>query len=680
MAELILFTPKAELDAAANLCGFVDMCCNKLTVFGSDLPFQQDIWDVTEAVATKGKGNKRERIIFSNAATVGERDQVMMQEPFLSFAKAYVRYMHGLRPTKIIHNRVAALRTIEAALSENGSTPNPVQIDTRVLNRAAQLIVARFSDGAAYRVGGQLELVAEFMSKNQLLTISVPWRNPIKRPSSAVRVGKEFDERRANKMPSSAALDALPKIFRLATEPADVITASVAAILLASPDRISEVLTLPEACEVRERRKGKEDAYGLRWWPAKGAEPMVKWLVPSMVYVVEEALRNIRATTEEARRIAKWYELNPTQLYLAPDVAHLRGKEWLSMAEVADIIGITLRNTLSWCKANAVHTEPRGNGRNVFARYSDLEVSVLAMLPNGFPILDKTTGLKFSEALLVVQRNQLGAQRGTFRCMIETVGIAQINTGLGSRAVHGHQSIFARFGFTEEGGSPIAVTSHQFRHYLNTLAQAGGLSQLDIAKWSGRRDVRQNEAYDHISAGQMLEKIRDAVGGDNMFGPLAELPKKVLIRRDEFARLVIPTAHTTDLGYCVHDYTASPCQMYMDCIHCQDLVCVKGNAEKTTLLRQRLEEAKGLMEKANMAMGEGYLGGDRWLEHHCSTVDRLSQLCAIMDDSAVPNGAVIQLATPKMPSHIEQTIVTRVGQSEDEQTRLLADVRALMGE
>ena len=206
MAELILFTPKAELDAAANLSGFVDMCCNKLTVFGSDLPFQQDIWDVTEAVATKGKGNKRERIIFSNAATVGERDQVMMQEPFLSFAKAYVRYMHGMRPTKIIHNRVAALRTIEAALSENGSTPNPVQIDTRVLNRAAQLIVARFSDGAAYRVGGQLELVAEFMSKNQLLTISVPWRNPIKRPSSAVRVGKEFDERRANKMPSSAAL------------------------------------------------------------------------------------------------------------------------------------------------------------------------------------------------------------------------------------------------------------------------------------------------------------------------------------------------------------------------------------------------------------------------------------------------------------------------------------------
>jgi hypothetical protein len=30
------------------------------------------------------------------------------------------------------------------------------------------------------------------------------------------------------------------------------------------------------------------------------------------------------------------------------------------------------------------------------------------------------------------------------------------------------------------------LSSHQIRHYLNTLALAGGLGQLDVAKWSGR--------------------------------------------------------------------------------------------------------------------------------------------------------------------------------------------------
>ena len=235
---------------------------------------------------------------------------------------------------------MAALRAIEAALLETGLPPDPVQIDSRILNRAAQIVADRFSDGAACRVGGQIEMLGIFLSENRLVAVPIRWRNPIKRPSSAVRVGKEFDEKREEMMPSPAALDALPRIFRIATEPADVITVSIAALLLASPDRISEVLTLPEACEVREPRKGKEDAYGLRWWPAKGAEPMIKWLVPSMGSVVEEALQKIRSVTAEARRIAKWYEQFPDQLYLAANVAHLRGQEWLSMKELAKILGI----------------------------------------------------------------------------------------------------------------------------------------------------------------------------------------------------------------------------------------------------------------------------------------------------------------------------------------------------
>lgn len=681
MAEIVLFTPRAELDAEANLAGFVAMARDHLTVFGADLPFQHDTWDVTETVATKAKGGKRERITFSTAATVDDKAPSMMQQPFLSFAKAYVRYMHGLRPTKAIHGRLAALRALEAALAEKGAVPDPVHVDSGVLNRAAQLLVDRFSDGAAYRAGQQLEMLSTFMAENRLTAVPVRWRNSIKRPAGGVRVGKEADERRADKMPSQAALEALPRVFLLATEPADVITASAAALMLSAPDRISEVLALPEACEVREPRKGKEDAYGLRWWPAKGADPGVKWVVPSMTSVVQEALRKIRGVTEEARRIAKWYEEHPGWIYLAPDVAHLRGREWLSLAEVAEILGFSDRTAANtWCRAAKIATSKQDGGKRVFALFADVEKAVLDMLPRGFPILDEVTGLKYSEALFVVRRNELGAQRGTYRCMLEAVGIGQINTGLGSRAEHGHESVFSRLGFTEPDGSLITLTSHQFRHYLNTLAQAGGLSQLDIAKWSGRKDIRQNEAYDHLTPGQMLQKIRDAVGDDNqMFGPLAELPKRVMIRRDDFARLVIPTAHTTDLGYCVHDYTSSPCQLHADCIHCQDLVCVKGDAEKTAMLRQRLDEARGLLDKAEVDWAEGYSGADRWTEHQRSTVERLSQLVEIMDDPAVPDGAVIQLATPQMPSRIAQA-ADRLPRLDDELTAgTPAGIRALMG-
>lgn len=63
-------------------------------------------------------------------------------------------------------------------------------------------------------------------------------------------------------------------------------------------------------------------------------------------------------------------------------------------------------------------------------------------------------------------------------------------------------------------------------------------------------------------------------------------------------------------------------------------------------LRQNLDEARNLLRKAEDAVSDGYAGGDRWLEHHLSAVERLSQLCSIMDDPSVPHGAVVQLAPP----------------------------------
>lgn len=417
---------------------------------------------------------------------------------------------------------------------------------------------------------------------------------------------------------------------------------------------------LPENCEVRQKNgKDRDEVYGLRWWPAKGAESMVKWVVPSMASVVQEAIEKIRTVTEPARIVAKWYEDNFGELYLESHLEPLRAKEWLLMKEVANILGVAeICSAADWCKTNAVEVVSLKGTRQV--KFVDVQKAVVSMLPEGFPILDKETGLKYSDALLVVRVNELHRQRGTYCCMIEPVTINQINTGLGGRAQHGFNSVFSRFGFTEPDGSPIKITTHQFRHYLNTLAQAGGMSQLDIAKWSGRRDIQQNVAYDHVTPGQMLQKIRDAIGDESqMFGPLAEQSKKTLIPRDEFARLVVPTAHTTDLGFCIHDYTMSPCQLHMDCIHCPDLVCVKGDEEKERRLRLQLEEARDMLRRAEKAIKDGYYGSDRWLEHHKSTVERLSQLCSFIDNPQVRTGAVIQLS-PSQGSINQVTLNQRV--------------------
>ena len=664
LADLILFQPKAELDAAENLKGFINVCRNELTAFGADLLFDENVWDITEYINLKGHGNKRHRLVFSNFETANDASPTPMAKPFLSFSKAYFRYMHGFRPINGTGPRLVALRALEAALREICSEANPARSDLHVFNRAAQMIVDKYTHAAAYRHGVQLEMISEFLCDHKLSTVSVGWRNFIKRPNDSVRVGKQFDDRRNDKMPTQAALDALPEIFLRAVEPVDLIVTSVAALLCASPDRINEVLTLPTDCEVwQKNKKTGENAFGLRWWPAKGADPMIKWVAPSMASVVQEAIAKIRKVTDESRRIAKWYEDHPHLVYLLPSKEYLREQEWLSMSDLKDILGFSGKDSAKqWCYQKNIQTSKKLG--KLYVRFSDIEESIIEMLPSGFPILDKQTGCKYSEALIVVNKNELGSQRGTYNCMIEPVNINTINTGLGGRIEHGHSSIFSKFGYLEPDGSNINISTHQFRHYLNTLAQAGGLSQLDIAKWSGRKDIKQNAAYDHVTPGQMVQKIRESIGDDSlMFGPLAELSKKTLIPRDEFARLVVPTAHTTELGYCIHDYTMSPCQIHMDCINCGELVCIKGDAEKERRMRIQLDEAIELMKRAEEATKEQYYGSDRWLEHHKSTVERLSELVAIIDNPSVPSGAVIQLSPPK-PSSQNITFQKKLSKSE----------------
>lgn len=117
MAEIILFTPRAELDAQANLRGFIDVCRYQLTAFGSHLKFDDNVWDVTAALDLKAK-NHTIRLVFSTWATANDTTPETLPEPFLSFAKAYLRYQHALKPTKCIGNRIAALRALECTARE----------------------------------------------------------------------------------------------------------------------------------------------------------------------------------------------------------------------------------------------------------------------------------------------------------------------------------------------------------------------------------------------------------------------------------------------------------------------------------------------------------------------------------------------------------------------------------
>lgn len=671
MADIILFSLRREVDSRVNLDAFIALCREKLTTFGERLDFASDVWDLTDTIRLKAKSGAL-RVSFTSWAAVVDGGQEAMPEPFRSFAKAYFRYQHGLRPTKVVGQRIAALRALGAALDEHGTADLTV-VDAGMFNRAAQLVGGHFEKTTAYRVGIQLDLLATFLDDNHLSALPLHWHNPLARPVEASgRVGSEFEEIRHAKLPSAFALDALARAFRAAEEPVDVVVTAVAALLCSAPERINEVLRLKADCEVRQERQGSVPAYGLRFWPSKGAGPMIKWVIPSMVSVVEEALARLRRHTGKGREVASWYEDHPTSMYLPAHLEHLRGRADLSMAELAEMLFVRGGHSgVSWCKSNGVSTQR--DGRRSVVAFVDVQKAVLAMLPRGFPFLDPDAGLRYRDALCVVRRNALHASRGEYWGVVDAVvDQGQISRGLGNCTEHGFPSVFDRLGLREADGGPIVIRSHQFRHYLNTLAHAGGMSELDIAKWSGRADIRHNSAYNHVSDRDMQARLAEIKSPDGATpGQLVPRPRVSLIPRAKFAEMDIPAAHTTDLGFCTHDFAMSPCQIHMDCMNCNEQVCIKGDSHGEANARAMQEEIRRLLREARTADADGAFGAEQWVRHQEITLERLTQLIAILDNPQVACGAVIRLAHVRPPSRLRQAAEARALSGDLEVARFL---------
>ncbi|AUN29468.1 integrase [Niveispirillum cyanobacteriorum] len=666
MTTVVHFVPNAQATAEANLAALIKIAKPLLKAYPEVLSWEENNWDLRGTVQVSGIGDSRVAAAFTSFDSArksqGQPKAVSgwMSEPFRSFAKAYFLYTRALVGKVQLAHLMASLRVLEKALIETHGDSAIHRVTPVICNRAVELIRERFEEATAYRVGCALERLAGFMVENRLAN-PFKWNCQIRRPREIrTRVGKAADEARSASMPSQAALEALPRCFNIAVEPRDIIASSVAALLCTAPDRIGEVFGLRANCEVEEIHKGKP-IYGLRWLPEKGAEPMVKWIAPTMVEVAKAAIAKLREVSRPAREIAAWYEQHPDQIYLPRGTEYLRTKKYLLLEEVTQILGLAgIQATRSWVNGNNVPTyDPPTGKRSKRVRFDELQSAVLAKLPKGFPVIDKRTGLKYSEALIVVRQNEMHAQRGTILCLVEPVTTGHINDALGGKEAT--ESMFDRFGFTESDGSRIKVHSHQFRHWLNTLAHRGGMSQLDIAKWSGRKDIRQNQDYNHMAPEEFLAMARDLTIDDkHLFGGLAELVAKAPISRDEFMMLEYPTAHVTELGFCVHDFTALPCEKHRDCVQCNEHICVKGDGAKTARIKEQLALAEAQLEQAKKAAAEGYYGAERWQEHHQATVDRLRILVGILDDPAVPAGSLIRLTNPKEFSPIRLAVQDRM--------------------
>ncbi len=628
MAEIFVFNPRHEIAAAQNMSEFIRFCREKLTLYEPHFDWSENIWD--KAGVTFGN-------IDQKSVTGGLK--FVFAQPFLDFAKAYFRYRQTHAPNKH-HAEMKALKCVERALLNLTGRADPSEINIGVLDAAQD--IAREHYKAPYAAGREIAALARFLTGHRLVGRSLDWRSSIERPTDTVRTGLKAKERRESKLPSDEAINAIADIFACnPTHPDDIFVTSTVAMLLCAPSRISEILELCEDCEVEERKRDGTIAYGWRFRPKKGGAPMIKWIPDAMVDVAKEAIARIRAATRHAREFARWLEAPSGQL--PPNLERqLERRKMVDRETVQLLVGsiplrslpfkfrqgsevVSIEVLTAWIRSRAERRAPH------------------------FPYVSEDRTLKWSERLFCFNRYELSKKHNTIPFTLWAPDNNALNNRLSASDCRVEASFFSVHGFNE-GREPMSITSHQFRHLLTTMANQGGLSGSEIARWRGSRDLRQNRAYNQRSEFELVAMLREhdpsLVRGKSELEIAEQIRMALPVTTAEFNALEKPTAHITELGFCIHDFVMSPCQRFRDCLNCTEQVCVKGD-RRLEGLREQLALVEEQLESAKEGAAQGLYGADPWTQIQTQTRDRLENLISIMEDPSVPDGALVRLAHPR---------------------------------
>lgn len=637
-----------ERTARQNLAAMVTRARAGLPALDPSIDFDAPTWVIpTEARA--GSAHRNIGLYFTTHEGGTSKDmtgRTPMSEPFCSLIKAVVVLRHEARP-KVPQNQLVMIRAsryLHDTLTDRRHDPALLVPDD--FTTAVQAAAAREAASSAYRIGLFLQELADWVNRYNVSKVRIDYVSSFARPvSTDTRFGAEAEDRRARLMPGDDALDALARIANLVTDPADVVRMRCVELLACGGWRINELLDLPVKCEVWEPvfvngapmlgADGEQvQRYGISYFAEKGGDPGVKWIPTAMVDVARRAIADVRRLTEPARAVAAWNAANPGRAWLPGRWRGLSPDTPVTSAEIEQMfeIGNGVQQLDVWGIGE------RRQGR-VLTTLGRLERALLERMP---AIKSGTRPLLRHQCLFLMPLNWAHQQRGVISAVVGLVQDQQISDFIVGRL--GIANLFERYGFRDAAGRPLAIRSHQFRHWLNTLAQQGGMSQMEIARWSGRKDMGQNAVYDHTSGVEMAKRAREMLAKGKVVGPVAEVHDRLPpVRREEFRRTQFATAHTTDLGMCANDWSLTPCTEHGSCAGCSQHLVIKGNPDQRRRAQELLEEHEFLFAAARTEADDGTYGASNYVAHHRRMVDALKATLAVHDDPAIEDGTLVQL-------------------------------------
>ncbi|MGK4858125.1 DNA-binding protein [Salmonella enterica] len=621
MNNIILFKSKKQLTAENNYNEFIKFCRYQLSGLTQTQDWEQYVWKGYVTFRKIGVGHK----VFNSKDA--------MHEDFLDFAKAYIRYQHSLKPMKNYGAIMMALRCLEQALLQVLSNALIYNVTAVVFDEAMQIGSRYFEGNVLAQCGIQLEKLSKFLCEHNLIKLGyISWKNHVKQKVKNNYLPEIEDYHRNDKLPDETALLAIADIFSKNDEllsPRDKFTSSVFALLLCCPSRISEILALPADCEITQIDGKGIERYGLRFYSVKGYGPNIKWIPQVMIPVAKKAIRRLLSLSQNARAFAQWCEKYPDKFYRHELCPKVDEKLKLTVEQVCLALGYPLYDHKS-CVLKIKRTSLDGgesflNSNDYNYSLSDLWEMISSGFSRDFPWYDEEKSIRFSNALCLLNPRQfsLSQMSDIYSFYKPTKGFFFRDTQDKTSHESGFKNIFARYGYYDIEGKPLLIRSHQPRHLLNTIAHYGEMSELDIAKWSGRINANQNRVYNHVSEEDMLDKIKAIKLNRSNYCQRKSIPS--IGSPVDFDNLYQGAIHLTEFGYCVHNYLVQPCNKINQFVERDNEALDMKSTERMRLesIREKVTQLKNITQ---LAFENGDYGADKWLQHHEKNLERINKL------------------------------------------------------
>ena len=138
-----------------------------------------------------------------------------LEEPFLSFAKGYIRYNQSIKAVSSVTNKMVALRMLHDALFEVHHTSDVLKVDGLTIGKLQELTKLRVeNDDRRNKVGYQIEILLNFIRNKRFIPTLQVWVNPWpKVGAKAERTDKESREWQDTRCPSMHQMFALADCF-----------------------------------------------------------------------------------------------------------------------------------------------------------------------------------------------------------------------------------------------------------------------------------------------------------------------------------------------------------------------------------------------------------------------------------------------------------------------------------